>query len=168
MQDADRAEVAEFIAGHWGSTKIMSCGKTYYPSELEGLIERRDGHIVGLLTMLTDGDSLEILTLNSTLEGHHIGSSLTLEAIEDARGRGIRRVWLTTTNDNLRAIALYQRLGFRIVEVHVGAVDEARLIKPEIPEIGQDGIAIHDEIVLELRLQPYSHSAEADSGASGS
>ena len=47
------------------------------------------------------------------------------------------------------------------------AVDEARLIKPEIPEIGQNGIPIHDEIVLELKLQPYSHSAEAGSGKSG-
>lgn len=166
MQDADRDEVARFIARHWGSTKIMSCGKTYYPNELEGLIERRDGQIVGLLTMITEGDSLEILTLNSTLEGHRLGSSLTLDAIEDARGRGIRRVWLTTTNDNVRAITLYQRLGFRIVEVHVDAVDEARLIKPEIPEIGQDGIPIHDEIVLELKLQPYSQSAGADATGS--
>ena len=66
------------------------------------------------------------------------------------------------------AIALYQRLGFRIVEIHVDAVDQARRIKPEIPEIGHDGIPIHDEIVLELKLQPYSHPAGADSGESGS
>jgi len=159
MTDADRTEVAEFIARHWGSTKVMSCGKVYYPADLEGLIERRDGEIVGLLTMVAQNDSLEILTLNSTLEGHRIGSSLMLEALEIARRRGIRRVWLTTTNDNMRAIGLYQRLGFRIVEVHPNAVDEARRIKPEIPEVGQDGIPIHDEIVLALTLHPYSESS---------
>lgn len=158
LQDSDRQEVSRFIERHWGSTKIMSCGKVYYPHKLEGLIERRDDQIVGLLTMRVHGDAMEILTLNSTVEGQGIGSSLMLAAIDEGRKRGLQRIWLTTTNDNLRAIGFNQRMGFRMVEVRVGAVDEARKIKPQIPEIGRDGIAIHDEIILELRIQPYSDS----------
>ena len=65
---------------------------------------------------------------------------------------------MTTTNDNLRAVQFYQRLGFRIVRVNVGAVDEARKIKPQIPEVGQTGIPIHDELVLELRIEPSLES----------
>jgi ribosomal protein S18 acetylase RimI-like enzyme len=160
IQESDRPEVAEFIERHWGSTKIMSGGRAYYPHELEGLIERRDEQIVGLLTMHVVSDSLEVLTLNSTLEGQRIGSSLMLAAIDDARKRGLNRIWLTTTNDNLRAIGFYQRLGFRIVAVHVDAVDEARKVKPEIPEIGRQGIPIHDEIVLELTIQPFCDAAD--------
>lgn len=160
IQASDRDEVATFIERHWGSRKIMSRGQVHYPHELDGLIERRDDKIVGLLTMRFDGDAMEMLTVNSVLEGQRIGTSLILAGIDVARERGCARVWLTTTNDNLRAIGLYQRLGFRIVEVHSGAVDEARIIKPQIPEVGSNGIPIHDEIVLELRLEPFTGSGD--------
>lgn len=158
IQDSDREQVAEFIKNHWGSTKIMSGGQVHYPHELDGLIERRDDKIVGLLTMRFDGNAMEMLTVNSTLEGQRIGTSLILAAIDAGRDRGCDRVWLTTTNDNLKAIGLYQRLGFRIVAVHSGTVDEARKLKPEIPKTGKNGIPIHDEIVLELRLKPFTQS----------
>ena len=157
MTDADRVDVAAFIQRHWGSPVIMSRGKTYHPHLEQGLIERQDDQIVGLITYHMDEDGMEVLTLNSTLEGRRIGTSLMLATIDEARTRGARRVWLTTTNDNMRGVGFYQRLGFRLVQVNVGAVDEARKIKPQIPEVGRDGIPIHDELVLELRLQPFTH-----------
>ncbi len=156
IEDKDRDQVARFIERHWGSTRVISCGQMYYPHELEGIIERRDGEIVGLLTMHVDGDAMELLTLNATLEGQGIGSSLMLAAIDETRKRGLARVWLSTTNDNLRAVGFYQRLGFRMIEIHIGAVDEARKIKPQIPKVGRDGIAIHDEIIMELHVEPFS------------
>jgi len=155
MEDVDRDEVAEFIERHWHSRMIMSRGRSFYPHEQRGFLERRDGKIVGLLTYHTEADAMEMLTLNSTLEGKGIGSSLILSAIEKARHEGLKRVWLTTTNDALRAMSLYQRLGFRLVAVNVGAVDEARKTKPQIPETGERGIPIHDEIVMELKIKPF-------------
>lgn len=154
VEDADRSAVAEFIEQKWHSQMVMSRGRSYFPHQHDGFIEWRDGKIVGLLTLHCEGDGMELLTLNSTLEGAGIGSALILMAIEKARQMNLGKVWLATTNDNLRAIGFYQRLGFRIVEVNVGAVDEARKIKPQIPEIGDRGIPIHDEIVLELRIKP--------------
>ena len=101
------------------------------------------------------GGEMEILTLNSTLEGERIGTSMVLEAIATARREGCPRICLTTTNANLRAIGFYQRLGFRLVAINRGVVDEARKTKPEIPETGEGGIPIHDEIVMDLELEPY-------------
>jgi ribosomal protein S18 acetylase RimI-like enzyme len=155
LQDADRAEVATFIEQHWFSEVVMSRGRRFFPHQESGFIERRDGQIVGLLTYTRDGDTLEILTLNVTLMGKGIGSSLMLNAIEKARKLRDKRIWLTTTNANLRAIGFYQRLGFRMIAIDVGAVDEARKIKPQIPETGERGIPIHDEVLLELAIQPY-------------
>ena len=157
IQDDDRQAIAEFIEQHWRSKMIMSTGKPYYPHEQNGLIEWRDGRIVGLLTWIREGDDVQLLTLNSVLEGQGIGSALMLIAIEEARRDAVRKIWLTTTNDNVPAIAFYQRLGFRLTGVNVGVVDEARKIKPQIPETGYKGIPIHDEIVLELDLKPSLH-----------
>ncbi len=136
----------------------MSRGKQYYPHECDGFIEWRDGKIVGLLTFHFEDNTMELLTLNSTLEGEGIGSALILMAIERARELSLSTLWLTTTNDNLSGMGFYQRLGFRIVAVNVGAVDQARLTKTQIPEVGEEGIPIHDEIVLELNVKPALES----------
>lgn len=155
MKDPDRPEVAEFVERHWHSKLVMSQGEAVYPHEHEGFLERRDGRIVGLVTYRVLGGEIEVLTLNSTLEGSHIGSSLMLNVMQEARNRQSSRVWFTTTNDNVRGFSFFQRLGFRLVAVHPGVVDEARKVKPEIPEFGQSGIRIRDELVFELRVQPF-------------
>jgi ribosomal protein S18 acetylase RimI-like enzyme len=155
VQDRDREEVARFIERHWHSRAIMSRGRKFFPHEGPGLIERRDGQIVGLLTYHVEDGAMEILTLNSTIPGAGIGSSLMLDAIEKARGHGCNKVWLTTTNDKIKAIGFYQRLGFRMTAINLGVVDEARKVKPEIPQFGEHNVRIRDEIVMELPLIRY-------------
>ena len=81
-----------------------------------------------------------------------VGSAL-LESIEAAACfQMATRLWLITTNDNIRALRFYQRRGYRLVAVYPGAVEVARKLKPSIPELGNDGISIHDEIELEKRF----------------
>lgn len=47
----------------------------------------------------------------------------------------------------------------RIVAVDRAAVDRARAIKPTIPSVGADEIPLHDELVLELRLDTAADRA---------
>ena len=96
------------------------------------------------------------LSLQNSIEpGAGIGASLVLKIIEEARKRKIRRIWLTTTNDNLKSIGFYQRMGFRLVAVHRDAVIGGRQsLKPELPEFGVNGLPILDEIEMELILEP--------------
>lgn len=155
IQKADREEIAKFVEDHWRSRMVMSGGRPFYPHQEQGLIERRDGKIVGLLTYHVENDAMEILTHNSTVEGARIGTSLMLNAIERARELRCRRVWLAVANDMLRAVGLYQRLGFRMVKIRLGALDEARTIKPQIPKFSDRGVPIRDEIVMELIIEPY-------------
>ncbi|MCP4246641.1 MAG: GNAT family N-acetyltransferase, partial [bacterium] len=117
IEDRDRPAIADFIERHWQSKMVMSRGQRYYPHEQDGFIEWRDEKIVGLLTLRSNGEAMELLTLNSTLEGQGIGSALMLMSFDLARDQNLTSIWLTTTNDNLGAIGFYQRLGFRIVAV---------------------------------------------------
>ena len=57
-------------------------------------------------------------------------------------------MWLVTTNDNLDALRVYQRRGFRLAELRAGAVDAARALKPSIPVTGRYGIPLRDELIL--------------------
>jgi len=61
---------------------------------------------------------------------------------------------VTITNGNLGALRFYQRRGFRIAAVRPNGVAASRRLKPGIPEVGEYGIPIRDEIELELMLSP--------------
>jgi hypothetical protein len=58
-----------------------------------------------------------------------------------------------TDDGALAGVLTYQRRGFRLRELHPGAVDESRRrLKPEIPQTGEYGIPMRDEIVLEKEV----------------
>jgi len=81
-----------------------------------------------------------------------IGSALLDEVAALATAAGCTSLHLITTNDNRTALAFYRARGFAVVAVHEGAVDAARLLKPSIPLLGEDGVPIHDEIELSRAL----------------
>ena len=52
----------------------------------------------------------------------------------------------------MRALAFYQKRGFRLVGLVPGAIDEERSLKPSIPLVDSAGLPIRDELYLELQL----------------
>ncbi|HEY7293618.1 MAG TPA: GNAT family N-acetyltransferase [Dehalococcoidia bacterium] len=148
----DRERIDALITRWWGAPVVVSRGQTHRPAELEGYLAEARGELAGLVTLYREGDECEVVTLNSEEPGSGLGAALMHAAIEHARARGCRRLWLITTNDNTHALRFYQRLGMRISAVRIGAVDEARRQKPEIPLTGHGGIPIHDEIELAAEL----------------
>ncbi|BAS26305.1 acetyltransferase [Limnochorda pilosa] len=153
----DRAWLEQLWTAEWGGTTMISRGKRHRLDDLEARIAWQGGERVGAVTYRIGSEAggapeCEVLSLNARLEGKGIGS-LLLEAVEAvAREAGCRRVWLTTTNDNLDALRFYQRRGYRLAALYPGAVDAARDAKPTIPRVGDHGIPIHDEIELEKGL----------------
>ena len=155
IQDSDRDAICQFITEHWHAPHICIRDKLYYPHQAEAFIERRDGKIAALVTYEQQGDAILMITQNSIEPGAGIGASLVLKVIEEARKRKVRRIWLTTTNDNLKSMGFYQRMGFRLVAVHRDVVSGGRQsLKPELPEFGVNGLPILDEIEMELILEP--------------
>jgi len=78
------------------------------------------------------------------LRGRGFGR-LLLEAVENKfHNRGLGRAWALMTNDNLRAAGLYLSRGYRLVKIHLDAVDRVREYKPKLPEKGYEGIPIRD------------------------
>ena len=114
-----------------------------------------DDGLSGAATYLIDKDGCELLTLHAATRLAGIGSAL-LAAVQDiARAAECQRLWVVTTNDNLEALRFYQRRGFRLVEVRPGAVDRSReTLKPGIPEVGEHGIPLRDELELAMALTP--------------
>lgn len=60
------------------------------------------------------------------------------------------KLLLTTHNDKLDALRFYQKHGFQICHIHINSMEKARKQKPSIPQFGDYGIPIRDEIDLEM------------------
>ena len=152
VEQRDRDWVEGFLAER-NSGRVAAHGELFYPPELPGLIAEGDGEPIGLATYRIEGDECELVTLHSRVEGAGAGSALVEAVAAAARAAGCRRLYLITTNDNMRALRFYQRHGLRLSALRPGAVDEARrTLKPEIGEVGNDRIPIRDELELELQL----------------
>jgi GNAT superfamily N-acetyltransferase len=129
----------------------LSIGGVVDASELPGWLAESDGEVVGLLTYLVRGDTAELVTINA-FAGGGVGAALLTALVDECRGTGVRRIHVTTTNDNTRALRFYQRAGFRLTALWVDAVAAARKLKPEIPLRGLDDIPVRDELELVLEL----------------
>jgi GNAT superfamily N-acetyltransferase len=149
--DADRPALHSFLAERH-SAVVARLGRVVDALDHPALIaEDQAGELAGVLTYITTGDECEILTLHTATRWTGAGTAL-IEAVEQKA----RRLWVLTTNDNVDALRFYQRRGFRLKELHPGAVDESRSrLKPEIPETGEYGIPIRDEIVLEKEVSEW-------------
>jgi GNAT superfamily N-acetyltransferase len=153
IEPADRERLASFLAERWGTSEVVAGGRVHRPERLPGLLaEQHDGTVAGAVTWLVEGDACELITIDAVAEGQGLGTALLEGACAAAATAGCRRIHLTTTNDNLRALAFYQHRGFALRELRAGAIAEARRLKPEIPLVAGNGIPIRDELVLERPL----------------
>ena len=156
-QEGNIAEIEDFLAAHWGSYNIVSKGKLTNASRLPRVVCRGlDSRIVGLITYLIDREdrSCEVVTINSEIEGAGIGTKLLKMVESTAKGDSCRRIWLITTNDNPEAAAFYVKRGYRLIGVHLDALEKSRELKPQIPVTGKHGISLRDEWEFEKIIQP--------------
>jgi N-acetylglutamate synthase-like GNAT family acetyltransferase len=148
----DAQWVRALLIERWRATQIASRGRLLPADELPAFIAGDADERIGLATYHIDAGQCELVSLDSLRENVGVGTQLVAAVADAARHAGCRRLWLITTNDNLRALGFYQKRGFELVAVHRNALAESRRLKPSIPLIGVDGIPLRDEIELEVRL----------------
>ncbi|MCW8985227.1 MAG: GNAT family N-acetyltransferase [Thermoanaerobaculales bacterium] len=144
LRAARQEEVKEVWEDRWYGL-VVCLNAVYTPEDVEGLalVDHLD-EIVGLVTYRVDGPSGQIVTLDTIVRGRGFGRQL-LEAVESTfHTRGLGRAWALMTNDNLRAAGLYLSRGYRLIRVHLDAIDRVREHKPRLPERGYEGIPIRD------------------------
>jgi ribosomal protein S18 acetylase RimI-like enzyme len=148
VEDDDRGWLEERISGGYGSGHLQARRDELIDVLAgEGLVAQRGGEPAGVVLWRADTDGATELTYLWAFDpGVGIGRALVTGMLE----RVALPIWVVTTNDNLEALRFYQRLGFRLRALRIGAVDDARVnLKPSIP-VERDGIAIRDELELVL------------------
>jgi ribosomal protein S18 acetylase RimI-like enzyme len=147
--EADLAWAEALVAAELGGRRQVRRGEQVDALGGRRWVAERDGQPVGLLTAAPRDDGWELVLLVAIERRTGVASRLVDHLLAEARSAGADRVWVVTTNDNLGALAFYQRRGFRLSALRPGAVDDARAtIKPEIPATGEDDLPIRDELEL--------------------
>jgi len=154
LTDGDRTWSDRVETESWSEPVVARLGELIDPTQLPGFVALLKGQRAGLARYAVRADECELVTIRSLHEGRGVGRALFDAVRSAAFEAGCTRLWLITTNDNVRALQLYQRWGMEIVAFHRHAVTDARRhIKPTIPERGAHGIPIAHELELELRLE---------------
>jgi ribosomal protein S18 acetylase RimI-like enzyme len=145
--------VQALIDASWAGPSLAVGGKLWDTRTMPGFaaLDARD-NVTGYLLYVFHADECEIMALESLREREGVGTRLIEMVVSAAREHGMKKVAVTTTNDNLPAIRFYQKRGFTLRALRLNMLETSRKLKPGIPLMGVDGIPIRDEIELELSL----------------
>jgi ribosomal protein S18 acetylase RimI-like enzyme len=146
----DQTRIATLANYFWGETEVESFGRSYQVSELPAHVACDEDEIVGVASYAREGDETNLVMLNvlPQWQGRGAARDLIAAVIEMMQAEGVKRIVLSTTNDDLPALGLYQQMGFVITNVDVGKMVEHHGGE----ELGFAAIPVRDEIQMELVL----------------
>jgi GNAT superfamily N-acetyltransferase len=150
---------SEEVAADWrefgGGPPIAGALRDYAPEDVEGIAYRIvGGQGAGLVTWWREGSLAEIVSMHASPPGEGLGTVLLRVVEEELLTRGVNRVVLVTTNDNVNALSFYLKRGYRLTRIHENALDRVRSLKPGVPLVGLNGIALMDALELTKHLRP--------------
>ncbi len=148
--DADRAAARELFARDFGRTKIVAYGEVMDIDQMPALVAVRYADPSGALAYRLHGDALHIVALatDPMWQRSGVGGHLVAEAELIARRLNLRRLVVSTTNDNLPALYFYQRRGYRMTDF----VPSSIIMHTGQEVAGFAGIPVRDEVRLEKTL----------------
>ena len=152
LSAAEAEWTSRVLEDGWGSTIVARRAELIDAAELPGFVAERAGERVGLVTYADRSDGTEIVTIQSLVEGAGVGRALMDAVLVHCRAIGSPRLWLVTTNDNLRAYEFYQRWGLDLVGVEIGGVEHSRRLKPGLPQVGASGLPLRHELIFAMNV----------------
>jgi N-acetylglutamate synthase and related acetyltransferases len=156
VEQQDRDKTNAFITKEVGGTLlVLREGEQFELANAEGFVIYDKEEIIGLITYEIRDKVCEILSLDSKVEGKGIGTQLVDVVKNVARNNNCSKLLVETTNALIRAIAFYQRKGFRLVKIYPDAMKYVREVHPYLTEadfMEESGIVSRDLLEFEMEL----------------
>jgi N-acetylglutamate synthase-like GNAT family acetyltransferase len=96
INESDRSWLQKFVLENWKAKIVVAHGAIYKPHTLQGFVAeispKSGKKTVGLVTYVMQGDSCEIITIDSLVEKQRIGTALLQKVVEVARAASCKRV----------------------------------------------------------------------------
>ncbi|KAF0229555.1 MAG: hypothetical protein FD175_1893 [Beijerinckiaceae bacterium] len=149
----DKSEIAAFMVGTWGSTRMMVAMQVYDVMAIEatGLYDA-ENKLVAFASWALRDKTAYLCALHALVEGKSYARHLLAALMPVLKDKGARTIRAMITNDNMPALTFYQKNGFRFATLYVGGVDAYRPTMPGMRTHGYQDIPIRDALELEMIL----------------
>jgi len=149
--DEEREKIREFVQRFWGEEEQLTFDRKIMVAELPAFAAKMENNIIGFISSTETDDAIMIVALGvlPQYQSSGVGRSLIKKVEAEAKKLLKKRLLVSTSNDDLPALAFYQSVGFQIYEVKPNVIAEKH--GGVLEGIGR--LPVRDE----LRLQKAFH-----------
>ena len=149
--EVQRIKIREFVESFWGEQEQLTLDGKFLATTLPAYGAIVQDNFAGFISFADVNDAIIIVALGvlPKYQDAGIGRSLIERVETQAKRLGKKRVLVSTSNDDLPALAFYQSIGFQIFEVKPNVIAEkhGQALK------GIGGLPIRDELRLRKILR---------------
>jgi ribosomal protein S18 acetylase RimI-like enzyme len=149
-KEENSSEIEELSRVFWGEAEQLTFDMRLNIHELSGYIAESEEELMGFIAYqpLEEDMLIAALAVLPGFQGTGIGKALVQKVGERAQELSKRRLLVSTSNDDLPALAFYQKLGFQIFAVETDIIKEKH--RKSVTGFGR--IPVRDEIKLRKPL----------------
>jgi len=148
--DEERERIRELVQRFWGEEGQLTFDRKFMVAGLPAYTAELENNIIGFISFTEADDAIMIVALGvlPQYQGSGVGRSLIGKIETEAKTRMKEKLLVSTSNDDLPALAFYQSLGFQIymVKPNIIAEKHGEVLK------GIGGLPIRDELRLQKIL----------------
>lgn len=150
--DKERKKIREIVQRFWGEEEQLTFDRKFIVAKLPAYVAKKSGNdIIGFVSFAGVDDAIIIVALGilPTYQNAGVGKSLIEKVEAETKRLGKKKLLVSTSNDDLPALAFYQSLGFQIYEVKPNVIAE----KHGMVQKGIGVLPVRDELRLQKLLQ---------------
>jgi len=144
--DEEREKIRELVQRFWGEEEQLIFDRKLLVAELPAYTAKLGNDIIGFISFTEADEAIMIaaLAVLPRYQGSGVGRGLIKKLETEAKRRMKKKLLVSTSNDDLPALAFYQSLGFQIfmVKPNIIAQKHGEVLK------GIGGLPIRDELRL--------------------
>jgi ribosomal protein S18 acetylase RimI-like enzyme len=147
----EKNQIQELTKQFWGEPEQLTFNKTYTITKLPTYIAKTKQTIIGFISYTQTKNAILIVALGILPQRQNtgIGKRLIKKIETEAKHLKKKKLLVSTSNDDLPALAFYQHLGFQITQVKPNVIAEkhSSVLK------GIGGLPVRDELRLQKPLK---------------
>jgi len=142
----EKEKIRQFVQRFWGEQEQLTFDRKFMVAELPAYVAKVENNIIGFISFTEADDAVIIVALGMLpqYQSSGIGRGLIEKVEAEAKRLRKKRLLVSTSNDDLPALAFYQSVGFQIYEVKPNVITEKH---GGILE-GIGGLPVRDELRL--------------------
>jgi len=151
ISEEEKETIKKMVERFWGEPQQLTFGRRFIVAELPAYLAKSGGDVIGFVSFAEVDDAIIIVALGilPQYQNAGVGKSLIEKVEAETKRLGKKKLIVSTSNDDLPALACYQSLGFQIYKVKPNVIAE----KHGMVLKGIGGLPLRDELRLQKLLQ---------------